>query len=523
MTRGIFTDDGPRNDRRLPIVVAWLAVVCVLARQHVFWRDEVRALSLALQGDDVFAMLGALRGEGHPALWYLLLRGAHALFDTPLILPAVALLVALAAMLVLAWRSPFAAPLLVLVMFSRFGVYEYSVMARNYGITMLLLFVFAAVYARYRERSLVLGALLFLLANCSVHSLILAGALGLFWLLDLARSGLTGAHLRHLAANAALALLGVALCLVTLFPTVNDAASQPEPLAQTLPRLALGVLLPGAPFEQLLPMAVLTAHLPIPAGLIHAGLSVLIFAAIAGLAHRPAAFWAAIAALLAYVTLFSVLYEGFYRHEALWVVFVVTLYWLAGPPPADAPRPARRWLARAGIAGLVALLLVQVGNGLVQAFWLIDGSKPESRSRDFAAWVARTPGLERAAIIADPDYLVETAPYYLPGHPTFLMREERYGNVVHFTHDARASLDLDDVLGAARRVRSETGRPVLILINQPLEQLQEPSPGDAGQWRLLATPAQRQRFTAAAPLVQRFAPACCSDESFDVYLFGSVD
>jgi hypothetical protein len=55
----------------------WLAAAGALAWRHVMWRDEVRALSTATQGENWIAMLRGLHGEGHPALWYLLLRAAY--------------------------------------------------------------------------------------------------------------------------------------------------------------------------------------------------------------------------------------------------------------------------------------------------------------------------------------------------------------------------------------------------------------------------------------------------------------
>jgi hypothetical protein len=80
------------------LLAAWCAVVLLLAFRHAFWRDEVRAFNIALAGDGVPGMLRGLHGEGHPALWYLLLRGAHALVPVREVLPAVAFLVAAAAM-----------------------------------------------------------------------------------------------------------------------------------------------------------------------------------------------------------------------------------------------------------------------------------------------------------------------------------------------------------------------------------------------------------------------------------------
>ena len=75
-----------RRDRLL-LVIAWMALVAWFFWGHVVWRDEVRAFSLALSGSNVCEMLGNVHGEGHPALWYLILRGAHDLFPYREVLP----------------------------------------------------------------------------------------------------------------------------------------------------------------------------------------------------------------------------------------------------------------------------------------------------------------------------------------------------------------------------------------------------------------------------------------------------
>src|SRR5262245_41501035 len=55
------------------LFILWFTLVIFMAWHHTFWRDEVRALSLALEGDSFVEMLTSLHGEGHPAVWYLLL------------------------------------------------------------------------------------------------------------------------------------------------------------------------------------------------------------------------------------------------------------------------------------------------------------------------------------------------------------------------------------------------------------------------------------------------------------------
>src|SRR3954452_24818252 len=86
---------------RILLYAGWFALTLLLVFRHAFWRDEVRGLSIALSGDSLPDMLRVLHGEGHPALWYLLLRGAHALVPVREVLPAMAFIVAAAAMALL--------------------------------------------------------------------------------------------------------------------------------------------------------------------------------------------------------------------------------------------------------------------------------------------------------------------------------------------------------------------------------------------------------------------------------------
>ncbi|WP_246708651.1 hypothetical protein [Rhizobium ruizarguesonis] len=147
------------------VLAVWLVAVGLQVSHHVMFRDEVRALTLALSGNSIWAMLRTIHGEGHPAIWYLLLRVAHQVFGSVTVLPGLALLVAIAAVALLLFRSPFPLILVVLIMASDAFAYEYSVMARNYGISALLLFVIAANYQAWRKRGYLIGGLLFLLAN----------------------------------------------------------------------------------------------------------------------------------------------------------------------------------------------------------------------------------------------------------------------------------------------------------------------------------------------------------------------
>ncbi len=481
----------------------------MLATHHALWRDEVRALTIALQGGSVPAMLAQLQGEGHPALWYLILRGLHAVVPAPGVLPFASIAVASAAALLLALRSPFSRPVVALLLFSGLLLFEYSVMQRNYGISVLLLWVIAVRYPAARDGGLWLGALLLLLANTNVHSALLVAAFLLFWLLDLVR-----AHGRRwgrphawFVANAALAAAGVAACALTVYPPANDAVLSDGMRAGAL-AVAGRILNPAASFGALLDDPAL--HLAGgPLIVVQAALSALLYASLLGLRRSLPAMVAGLVALLGLSTFFTLVYGGSYRHEGLWLAFMVTLYWIEA---GSAPLPAGL-----GASALALLLVLQLPAGLRPVAGLLLGRPPLSRSRDLGRLIASRPDLRDAIIIGEPESVVEALPYYVP-NATYMLRQAQFGSVVRFARSVRMELSLSDLLATAQALASQAGRPVLILMEPPLDPAQPARSMDDGYGRhFTIDPAAVRAFLAATTLLTRFGPAQ-TDESYGVYL-----
>lgn len=489
--------------------VLWCIWVCgalYATLHHTMWRDEIRALSFARQGDDLIEMIGLIRGFGHPALWHVMLRSALSLHANPMVLAVLAFLIGAAASALLAFRAPFRPLMLALALFGAFSIYEYVAVARNYGLSVLLLFLIAAAWRRYRDRPGVIGALLFLLCNANVHSVVLAGALLLFWLVELVREE-TGSRLAwpSFIAAAALALAGAATCAWQVYPPVDSAAALPpsplNPLA-LLTSLAINL---GPAFDELMPEGLRTL---IPVVVI---LPLLLLLSITSLRASPAAVLAAASALLGMTLLFGIVYPGFYRHQALFIAFLLTLTWIVQdrqPPPASG-RDA------GGRMALMTLLALQL-YASVEIFVRIAGGIPESRSADLAALLAR-PELRDAIVMGDPDTMLEPIPYYA-GNPVYLARERRFGTTVTFSHAAESTMSVGKLLSTARNLQARTGRPVVIVMQERLD------PGMAAGERargyygpLRIDPAEVRRFLSETRRIARFAPAV-TDESYDVYV-----
>ena len=495
---------------RLLIFVAWLALVTFLVAHHVMWRDEVRALSLATQGASILDMPAAARGYGHPLLWHVLLRFGTDLLGTKLVLPGLALAIGIVAAAILAFVARLSQPMMILTLFGGFATFDYVVMARNYGLAMLLLLLVAWAYPGVRERGrcrpLILGGLLFLLCNANVHSVVLAGAFGVFWLGDLiVQEGWGWSRTKRQWLTAMIvAAAGALLAFVSVYPSVEDApAAVHRSFGQTLLHL-----IPGVEFQRIfgnfnasLPVTILAA--------------MLVTGSVAAFARRPAALVAAIAALAGLQLLFVFVYPGHYRHGALLIVFFVVLHWLTakgfgGWHDTVLARRAER-IGRIAFLALLAAQLPATARAIVQAA----KSQPQGEAKALVDLLA-TKGLSRSVVIADPDFLIESIAYY-GANPTWSVRRDRFTSLVPMTLAETSPMSPGRLLATAKRLTAATHRPVVILLSASLDDIGQRTVIDRGTFGpLILDPDDIAKFRAATTKLATLRTAS-GDEVYDVY------
>lgn len=493
---------------RLVIFIVWLALAVWLTVGHVFWRDEVRALTLALSGSNVAEMLRNVHGEGHPALWYLILRGGHVLFPYREVLPVAGALIGIAAMAILTFLSPFRTIIIAAVLFSFYGAFEYVAMARNYGISALVMFALAALYPRVRN-NLWFGVILALLCNTNVPSCILAAAFLLFRFVEMLTDG-SEARKRDwivFAGNALLAAIGAYLCFITVYPTFNDQAVSPFYRHLTPGKIVSGLVDPGIGFSHL----AFGGDVPLPIDAILLAISCL------GLLRKPAALAAALTALVVLKLFFYFVYFSYYRHEILYVIFLLSLFWIVANGGGGSWRQ-RRWLGHAQFAGtvvFVGLLVLQTGR-LINPVRMQLAGVPFSRAADVGRLLKR-PELSGAIVMGDPDTMLEPLAYYSK-NPIWFLRQQRFGRVVRLAKDARHQLSLTDILGDAERLHRQTGRPVVFLSHAKLQDRHPSNLAVMFYDRTRMTPEEVRQFESSTRLVARLRPAM-GDEDYDMYVY----
>jgi hypothetical protein len=159
---------------------------------------------------------------------------------------------------------------------------------------------------------------------------------------------------------------------------------------------------------------------------------------------------------------FSVLFRGAYtgalRHEGILFFLFVSLCWIA----CTESTPDR---CRAIVLGMLPLLVTQTLALPVVARRMI--VHPESSSKAFAELIQRTPRFRNAVLMSEPDYNMESMPYYVT-NPVYMPRQHEFHYRVYFDRVKRQQrLTLGNLVHVADSVGCSTGRPVLLAIAYP--------------------------------------------------------
>ncbi len=163
--------------RDLLLAIPFLVLLYIQLAHHVMWRDELNGLAIEWASPTIPSLFWHIHHEGHPWLWYVILWIPSRFTQSVLVLKFVQGVVSTAIILLVALRSPFRRWEKALVLSGYFFVFEYTVVARMYGVMLLLMVLYLWRRTTRPEKPIACAVLLGLMASTDTLGIILSIAL----------------------------------------------------------------------------------------------------------------------------------------------------------------------------------------------------------------------------------------------------------------------------------------------------------------------------------------------------------
>lgn len=186
---------------------------------HELWLDEAHHFLLARDSNSIAELLTNAKDEGHPIIWNLLLFLLTRFTLNPFAMQLLHLLIATTAMLIFLRKAPFSWWFKILFLFGYFMVFEYALIARNYMLGVLFLFLACAELASREKKFTWICLWLALAAN--VHLMFAVIGFSLFLILTLEQRQRQSISQNHLALGCAIFSIGLIVATLQIVPSAD--------------------------------------------------------------------------------------------------------------------------------------------------------------------------------------------------------------------------------------------------------------------------------------------------------------
>ncbi len=410
-------------------LLAYAGVTLYVGLHHEPWRDEADAWLLANNASIPY-IFHWTHNAGTPALWYLVLKPLAWMHLPYIALTLLNLVIAWAAAAVLVLLAPFTRLTKLLLLASYYFAYEYSIIARSYALTILLLFLALAMI----RRPIAFAITVALLFNTNVHGGIIAAALLFVFLIQKPRS-------RTMIVPGAVMLAGALAAYLQLGAAANPATPRSVNLYAV-------------------PVALADAFIPGPATpwIAAIGLLTIVMVGVA-VRHEPRAPLLLLEILIGLATVYTFIWFGGLRHSGLFLIAVVAAIWIAADVP---PNAASRMAALLLNLTLIGSAVYTVQNSLADLRYAFSGSKEMGEFIDHR--------FDDHDIAAHNLYQSEAVLPYLPGRKFWYIGRGEYGTFLQWDAAQGLAASMPYELAVERARRHFKGRRWLLLLNSAMPQ-----------------------------------------------------
>lgn len=424
------------------LFIVWGIIALYFSYNHVIWRDEMRALSIAIDSKSLYELIfKKLHNEGHPILWYVLLYIFYNTIKATWTLKFLALLIGFINSFLIIFKTRFPFYIKFLIIFSSFFFFEYTIKSRNYGISITFILLMYLTYLKeysFKDYIILLLYGIFL-SQTNIIGLFISVLFILLYIYEKKRIPFHSYILAFLILSIILSLF--------YFTTKIDLNSafyynKYELINKITDFQSISLLFPFFLFKSFIgEMNII-------------GISIcltIVFFILYSLRKSKAILITIYLLLILteFVTLH--IYSLFPRHIGLVLFFYILLYFKSSNNIEEEN------ILKKHISTPLILLLVFFFVNLFQMYE--NYSIPHSSSEKLANYI-KTNHYEKLVLIGERDFFTEAIPYY-SNLEIYIPREKKFSKYTHFTKENNDTLKLSQIYHFSDSIK----QPILFLFD----------------------------------------------------------
>ena len=172
-----------KNIINIIIIIIFIVLSIIISNKHEHWADEATAWLIS-NDLSILDMFKYMNYDGHPILFFVIVKLFCTLGLKYNNFNIISILFSTLGITILLNKSNFKWYIKILLPFTYFIFYQYTIITRGYCLILLLLSLIASIYEKRIEKCYIYTILLILLTNLEAYTFLIAGSLYFLYIID---------------------------------------------------------------------------------------------------------------------------------------------------------------------------------------------------------------------------------------------------------------------------------------------------------------------------------------------------